>query len=335
MLLRICYFVIAETGLSAMAFATNFIEAHWLALKNTSDANRAQSWQTAITDHCLRVPGFPVEYGGRHWPDTALCHWWALCAEHGCPMPDPVATELVGPLMMLAPNPKQYRAHLQAIASGEAAWELVCLDPPNNRLRRLKTSDHPDWVLLIQNQERGTARLEILRPWTGLDQNLSPTADDFKTSTVLSLDASAMLLTLQRDHQPIAAIWRNRELLRTLRAEASEDPTARENQRLCELEILQTAQEILCLRLIQIGAREKRLVVTQTAREIRMKSLQLKHEQLGYYALTEATPPGQNERQGSIKMPTDAHFMIESVNLVSDFFINQIEINAEQDTTGA
>jgi len=318
----------AETGLSAAALAAHFVETHWLALKDTDLASRTRSWQTALTDHCLRVPGFPVEYGGRAWPDTALCDWWALCAEHGCPMPDPVATELVGPLMMLTQSPQQYRRHLKAIATGDSAWEVVCLDPPDNRLRRLKTLDQIDWVLLIQNQVSGLSRLEILRPWPGMAQNLPPTAVDFQTSTLLSSDARAQLATLQREHQPIAAIWRNRELLRTLRAEASGDPTDRENQRLCELEILQTAQEILCLRFAQSGAPEKRLVVTQAAREIRLKSLQLKHEQLGYYALTEATPPGQNERQEPIKAPIDAHFMIEPMSLISDFFINQLETNA-------
>ena len=77
-------------------------------------------------------------------------------------------------------------------------------------------------------------------------------------------------------------------------------------------------------------ARAKQLIVTQIAREIQMKSLQLRREQLGYYALTEATPPGQNEPIGSIDAPIDAHFMIEPIALISDFFMDQLETNAQQ-----
>ena len=316
-----------NTESSARAFANDFIETHWLGL---NEASRVSSWEAALTEHHLRVPGYPSEYGGRNWPDKALVHFWSLCAEHGCPMPDPVTTELVGPLLLLTLNPNQHHAHLQAIAAGQASWEVVCLDLPSSPMRRLKPLEQTDWVLLIQNQADGTSQIEILNPWPGLAANLPPTTAALKTSLVLSLDAREMLQTLHRYHQPIAAVWRNRALLKTLRTLSCEDPMGRENQRLCELEILQTAQETLCHRLIQNGARAKQLIVTQIAREIQMKSLQLRREQLGYYALTEATPPGQNEPIGSIDAPIDAHFMIEPIALISDFFMDQLETNAQQ-----
>ena len=316
-----------NTESSARAFANDFIDTHWLGL---NEASRVSSWEAALTEHHLRVPGYPSEYGGRNWPDKALVHFWSLCAEHGCPMPDPVTTELVGPLLLLTLNPNQHHAHLQAIAAVQASWEVVCLDLPSSPMRRLKPLEQTDWVLLIQNQADGTSQIEILNPWPGLAANLPPTTADLKTSIVLSLDAREMLQTLHRDHQPIAAVWRNRALLKTLRTLSCEDPMGRENQRLCELEILQTAQETLCHRLIQNGARAKQLIVTQIAREIQMKSLQLRREQLGYYALTEATPPGQNEPIGSIDAPIDAHFMIEPIALISDFFMDQLETNAQQ-----
>ena len=316
-----------NTESSARAFANDFIDTHWLGL---NEASRVSSWEAALTEHHLRVPGYPSEYGGRNWPDKALVHFWSLCAEHGCPMPDPVTTELVGPLLLLTLNPNQHHAHLQAIAAGQASWEVVCLDLPSSPMRRLKPLEQTDWVLLIQNQADGTSQIEILNPWPGLAANLPPTTADLKTSLVLSLDAREMLQTLHRDHQPIAAVWRNRALLKTLRTLSCEDPMGQENQRLCELEILQAAQETLCHRLIQNGARAKQLIVTQIAREIQMKSLQLRREQLGYYALTEATPPGQNEPIGSIDAPIDAHFMIEPIALISDFFMDQLETNAQQ-----
>ncbi|MBT6793747.1 hypothetical protein N8837_03640 [Pseudomonadales bacterium] len=318
------------TEASAAAFANDFVETHWLALTDLGDERRAASWELALTEHHLRVPGYPFEHGGRNWSDKALVHFWSLCAEHGCPMPDPVTTELVGPLLLMTAAPSQHSAHLQAIAAGQASWDLVCLDLPSSPMRRLKALEQADWVLLIQNQAEGTSQIEILRPWPGLQANLPPTTTDLKTSLVLSLDAGEMLLKLHRDHQPIAAVWRNRALLKTLRTLSCEDPMGRENQRLCELEILQTAQETLCHRLIQSGARAKQLIVTQIAREIQIKSLQLRHEQLGYYALTEATPPGQNEPIGSINAPIDAHFMIEPITLISDFFMDQLETNTQQ-----
>lgn len=324
--LRIAYLENSEA--SALAFANHFIETHWLALTDAGEASRAASWEAGLTEHHLRVPGYPIAFGGRNWPDGALVNWWSLCAEQGCPMPDPVATELVGPLLMLTLKPNQHHAHLRAIAAGQASWEVVCLDLPSSPMRRLKTVKLTDWVLLIQNQAEGASRIEILRPWPDLEANLPPTAADFKTSQVLDFDAQAMLLRLQRDHQPIAAVWRNRALLKTLRTLGGEDPMAPENQRLCELEILQTAQETLCRRFIKSGTPEKQLIVTQVAREIRIKSLQLRQEQLGYYALTQATPPGQNEPAGSINTPIDAHFMIEPMTLVSDFFVNHLEKKA-------
>jgi hypothetical protein len=314
-----------STESNARAFATNFVETHWLGLADTS---RLASWEDALTEHHLRVPGYPSEYGGRDWSDGALVHFWSLCAEHDCPMPDPVTTELVGPLLLLSLNPKQHRAHFQAIAAGQASWEVVCLDLPSSPLRRLKPREQTDWVLLIQNQAEGRSQIEILNPWPGLAANLPPTTADLKTSLILSSDARAMLLKLHRDHQPLAAVWRNRALLKTLRTLSYMDPMGQENQRLCELEILQTAQETLCHRLVQSGSRTKQLIVTQIAREIQIKSLQLRREQLGYYALTEATPPGQNEPERPIDAPIDAHFMIEPITLISDFFMDQIETNA-------
>ena len=314
---------------SERAFANGFVKTHWLDL---TEASRVASWEAALTEHHLRVPGYPSEYGGRNWPDKVLVHFWSLCAEHGCPMPDPVTTELVGPLLLMTANPTEHSTHLQAIAAGQNSWEVVCLDLPNSPMRRLKPFKQADWVLLIQNQTKGTSRIEILKPWPGLQANLPPTSADLTNSLVLSLDADAMLLKLHRDHQPIAAIWRNRALLKTLRALSCEDPMARENQKLCELEILQGAHEALCHRLIQSGARAKQLIVTQIAREIQIKSLQLRSEQLGYYALTEATAPGQNEPIGSIDAPIDAHFMIEPITLISDFFMDQLDTNVQQDS---
>ena len=67
------------------------------------------------------------------------------------------------------------------------------------------------------------------------------------------------------------------------------------------------------------------MIVTQCARDIQKQSLQLKHDQQAYYALTSATPPGQNQPASPLATPVDAHFMIESVGLISDFFNQQIE----------
>lgn len=318
------------TESSARAFANDFVDAYWRSCSDEDDERRVASWDAALTEHHLRVPGYPWAYGGRNWSDAALVHFWSLCAEYDCPMPDPVATELVGPLLLLSADPSQHRGHLQAIAAGQASWELVCLDLPSSPVRRLKSDAPVDWVLLIENHADKPSRIGILKPWPGLQRNLPPTPADFENGLILSLNAHEMLLKLLRDHQPIAAVWRNRALLKTLRKLSCDDPMARENQKLCELEILQNAQETLCRRLIQNGDREKQLVVTKVAREIRTKSLQLRREQLGYYSLTEATPPGQNEPTEPIHAVIDAHFMIEPITLISDFFVNHLETHAKQ-----
>ena len=74
------------TEASAAAFANDFVETHWLTLTDLGDERRAASWELALTEHHLRVPGYPFEHGGRNWSDKALVHFWSLCAEHGCPM---------------------------------------------------------------------------------------------------------------------------------------------------------------------------------------------------------------------------------------------------------
>lgn len=97
-----------------------FIHRHWLA-SGRNDAARA-AWHQALVTRGWTVPRWPVAHGGSGWSAAAQYLWERETALADTPVPDPVATTLVGPLLIGFATPAQQAGLLNDIRAGAARW---------------------------------------------------------------------------------------------------------------------------------------------------------------------------------------------------------------------
>lgn len=301
----------------------SFIEDHWLMPMRKATGNPTDQWHQSMGKAGLRCPTWPSHLGGLDYTRADAAVWWSMCASNDCPFPDPVATELVGPLLLQTNDSTPHVERLRNIALGTDRWQVVLLRDHDIEIRTINTETKPNRVLVIEANVIGQSSFSLCRPWHGLDKNQPPDLEVYKDREILDLDLPQALERLGRDHQPLTAIWRNRSLLKSIAMETSASQSAWVDRELALLDIAQSALETLCLRLIQTESAQKLSIITLRARKIRTDAQSLRQQLMGYYALTEARQPGANQLAPLRAQPGDAMTMIEAF-LEPDFAFNLI-----------
>ncbi len=287
------------------------IEDHWLKPIRKGVEDPTDQWHLIMGKLGLRCPTWPENLGGLDYTHDDAAVWWNACASNDCPFPDPVATELVGPLLQLTRERGLYEDRLVNIALGYDHWQVVLLRAGDAEIRTITTETNPNRILLIEVNQSGQATFSLSRPWQGIEHAQQPGADHNLHRETLDLDLPRALEVLARDHQPLSAIWRNRSLLRTILMDVSASDSDWAHHELAQLNIEQSALETLCLRLIQNKSIQKLSVVTLRARKIRAEAQGLQRRLAGYYAITEAAQPGANRSNPVKGLPGDAMTIID------------------------
>ena len=301
----------------------SLIEDHWLMPIRKARGDPTDQWHQSMGKAGLRCPTWPSHLGGSDYTHADATTWWAMCASNDCPFPDPVATELIGPLLLQTNDSTLHFERLRNIALGIDRWQVVLLSDQDLEIRTINTETNPNRVLVIEANVMGQSTFSLCPPWQGLDKNQPPGPEICEDREVLDLDLPKALERLGRDHQPLTAIWRNRSLLKSIALETSASQSEWADRELALLNIAQSALETLCLRLSQTERTQKLNVVTLRARKIRSGAQGLRQQLMGYYALTEARQPGANQPGPYRAQPGDAMTMIEAF-LEPDFVFNLI-----------
>ena len=84
-----------------------FVEQHWSALADWSDAARIAHWRAALVERGWSVPNWPSAHGGTGWSATRKYLWFRACAGARAPGPQPFTHEVVAQLLFSLIEPAQ------------------------------------------------------------------------------------------------------------------------------------------------------------------------------------------------------------------------------------
>jgi len=287
---------------------------------------RQQRWFAALDGRNWRVPGWPRRCGGEGWSRRELAAWYRLCALAGAPLPDPLGSAVVGPLVIEHGSAAQQRAWLPAMRLGAGRWHLAGL--PGTRAGVGTTTLEP----VVEPGPRGGLRLhgavqlvDAAGPDDGLclatpaglalidlaGVEVQPLAAGSRVSLAgVAVGASARLgdaaraeaLAWQAQHRfwqlqaPAAQARRLQQLIAALPELARGDGVADDlRRRLVEIDAAIYGVEALTRRsLADPGREELALLVALRAAGLLSRLDALAGEALAYAALPVAAPRGDN-----------------------------------------
>jgi hypothetical protein len=127
--------------------------------------------------------------------------------------------------------------------------------------------------------------------------------------------AHAMMKTVQLKYQPIAAICRTAAAIEQLEPlMAIRRTTSQEQQAFSEINIAQQSIDLYCQRLLSAQQTNLMPLVTRASRKVMNQIKALEQSLAGYYALTAAAEPGNNEHQSPAPL-TDLFQYCEPLDL--------------------
>lgn len=284
------------------------IKAHWSPQAGIDHINAPLRWSDLLTRHRLRIPEWPVAFGGRGWSRHHACRWWALCSAFHCPVPDSLETSLVGPILLLSPNPGHFDKHLNAIAANEAQWVIQRYLPGQVEPMTIGTLDNAQWLMTIR--EAAPDQLII---------NIRSNTDPHQDTRVMECKLDDLIQQLNHRYPSLPMVWRNSAMIVNLKQtlDFMPNPESELKAAIDQLEIRQRAVEVWSLRASESN-RASLAPIIKTAAKLQTQGLQLGLTLQGNYAITSASPPGQNEQSAISSMPPNPLSILDPLALFDE-----------------
>jgi acyl-CoA dehydrogenase len=112
----------------------------------------SRPWQRTLHERGWGAPLWPVEYGGTGWSPIERFIFEYECARAGAPLPHPIGTRLVGPVILRFGTQEQKAYYLPRIVSAEDYWCQGYSEPnAGSDLASLKTRAVRDGDLYVVN----------------------------------------------------------------------------------------------------------------------------------------------------------------------------------------